>query len=372
MNALRIASLLGLTAAVCVTSQAAPFLAISENAEVFLKAGVGVKSDSNIFLTPKATSDTIFNFDVGAELKFGQLSTANGLISISESFVNYSSHSNLNANLGRASIVTHYDDGKLVLGFKGSYVETNENQADTINVSGLLSRRDLANVGVTAEMALTEKTGVGVGVDFSNTNYRLPGFSNTDIVELPINCYFQISPKVDLSIGYRYRDTRLSIGQDSTDSFYNIGARGEFTPKLNGQFSVGYNERKLAGGGTDSMLGISSGFTYAYSTKTTMRFGVTNDFGSTAQGQQQKNLSFDFSAVTTLSAEWSVSIGASHRSIDYAARTDRYFSGQADVTYSVNANVRLTAAYGHRNNASPFTGAEFTGDVFALEANLRY
>lgn len=371
MNKHHTLSLIACVAITAVAAHAAPFLAISENSEVFLIGTVGVRSDSNIFLTPKATSDTIYNFDVGAELKFGSRSTANGVFGASNSFSSFSSHSGLNSSLANVRFVTNFDDGKLKLGFKTSYIETDDNQADNVN-GDFRNRRDILSAGTNVEVAATQKTSYGVGLDYNRTNYRRVGYADSNTAEIPINYYYEITPKVDLSLGYRYRDTKVSIGSDSSDSFYNVGARGQFTPKLNGQFNIGLNRRTLTGGSSESQLGVTSNFTYAYSEKTSMLFGVTNDFGTTGQGQQQKNLTLNASVQTNLSEQWNVSLGGSYRTLDYSARTDHYLDAQAGATYTYSSNIRITAAYSHRNNSSALAGAVFTGEVFSLQANFRY
>jgi hypothetical protein len=371
MKTLNITRFLALTVLAGTAAQAAPFLAISDNAEVFLLGTLGVRSDSNIYLSSKATSDTITNLDVGAELKFGTRSTANGFFSVVDSFTNYSSHSRLNSNLGSARLVTNYDDGKLKLGFNASFIETKDNQTDTVNGDFLVGRSTLS-VGGNAELAVSEKTKVGGGFDYVHTDYRKSGYADSDIVTVPFNYYMEITPKVDLSVGYRYRNTAVSIGSDSRDDYFNVGSRGQFTPKLSGQFTVGLNRRTLAIGGTQSQLGATSNFSYAYSPKTSMNFGVTNDFGTTGQGQQNKSLTYNASVQSNVSEEWSVNLGISHRTIEYATKTDHYVEGQVGTTYTVNANIRITASYAHRNNASPLATGEFTGDVFSLAANFRY
>ena len=371
MKTLRIARNLAVGALLAGTLPAAPFLAISENAEVFLTAAAGVRSDTNVYLSSKATRDTIANFDVGAELKFGQRSAANGYFSVTDSFNNFASHSGLNTNLATARFATNYDDGKLRLGLASSYVEANDNQTDTVN-GDFLTRRNIFSVGGTAEAGVTEKTSVGGGADFARTTYRRKGFSDSDIVTVPVNLFLVVTPKVDLSLGYRYRNSKVSLGQDSRDDFYNVGARGQFTPKIGGQFSIGLNRRTLAGGSAENSLGISSNFNYSYSAKTGVQLGVSSEPGTTGQGLQQKSLSFTASIQTMLSEEWSLRLGGSHRTVEYATRTDYYTEGQISANYTFSSFLQFAAAYSHRNNDTTFALGAFTGDVLSLSANFRY
>lgn len=369
---------------------AAPFLAINDNSEVFLTGGVGVRSDSNIFLshsapTGQSKSDTIFNFDVGAELKYGTQSALNGVLSVNDTFNRYSDHSKLNNNLADAHFSSNYDDQKLKFGFTVNYAELNDNQfepSSTLLVRDYLVRRNVFDTGLNGEVSVSEKTSFGLGGSFAHTDYRRAGYADSDVLTMPLNYYLQVTPKVDLSLGYRYRNTSVSIGQDSRDDYYNVGTRGQFTPKLSGTLSVGLNRRNV-GGTTQDQLGVDSDLSYAYTPKTTVNFGVSNDFGTSGQGVQQKNLDFNGSIQTIISDQWTLRASGSFRNIQYAntalppsdnSRTDHYYEGQLGAIYTVNAYVRITAAYSHRENHNNknVLPAEFTGDVFSLAANFRY
>jgi polysaccharide biosynthesis protein VpsM len=236
----------------------------------------------------------------------------------------------------------------------------------------VLVRRDVFNASGNAEVEVSQLTTVGAGVSFANENYKRRGYTDSDSLQIPLNVYYRWTPKVDLSLGYRYRDYQVDIGQDSKDHFLNVGARGDFTPKLVGRFAVGYNQRKLERGGDDSQLGVDASFTYEISPKTSLELGASNDFGTSPQGQQQKNLTFHGFVTSRLSAEWSVNAGLSYRGINYGTRTDDYVEAMLGTTYVVNANVRIQGAYVNRNYSSAIRSAEFKNNVFSVAANFRY
>src|SRR5437870_3199696 len=81
---------------------AAPFLAIGDNAELFLTGSAGVSYNDNIFLAdsgPGKESDEIINFTPGINLEFGKESLVKGTMSISESLSTYLDHSEMNSQL---------------------------------------------------------------------------------------------------------------------------------------------------------------------------------------------------------------------------------------------------------------------------------
>lgn len=108
---------------------------------------------------------------------------------------------------------------------------------------------------------------------------------------MPINFYYKWTEKVELSVGYRYRDYQTQIGEDSTDHYLNVGARGKFSPKLTGEFTVGVTQRKLAKGGDDTMLGLEANLAYEISPKTSLELRASNAPDTSPQGLQQKNFS---------------------------------------------------------------------------------
>jgi hypothetical protein len=354
--------------AVGASAYAAPFMAIGDGAELFLTGSLGIRADDNIFLARNEESDLIFDIAPGAEVTFGKDAQMKGALTLSHTWSNYSDNSNLNTNLFNGDFVTRYDDGKLKLGFNAGYHELNQNSVD---VRGLV-RRDIFSAGGNAEVEISQITSVGAGVQFNHENYKRTGYTDSDSLTVPVDFYYKWTPKVDLSFGYRFRDYQVDIGQDSTDHFFNVGARGEFTPKLTGKFQVGVNTRELDRGGDDTTLGLDASFAYELSPKTTLQVGAANDYGTSPQGQQQENLTLNGMITTKVSEEWSVNFGLSWRSIDYFSRTDDYLEAQIGTAYVVNANVRIVGAYVFRDYSSDLTASEFKNNVFSVAANFRY
>jgi len=357
-------SLLALSSAV----YAAPFLAIGDGAELFATGTVGVRADDNIFLSNNATSDTIFDIAPGAEITFGKDGQLKGSLTLVDTFSSYSSHSNLNTNLFSGDFRTGYDDGKLKLGFNTGYHELNQNTVDNRG----LTRRDVSTIAGNGESEISEITSVAGGVTFTHTRYKRASYGNSDDTTVPLNFYYKMTPKLDVSGGYQYRDYKTTVGRDSTDNYFNVGARGEFTPMLTGQFRVGYLDRKISGANSFNMLGLDGMLSYALTPKSTLQLTASNSPDTSPQGAQQKNLSFGAALNVSLDDQWSVNGGVSYRGIDYGTRTDDYTEGTLGVAYIVNAYVRVVGGYVYRKNSSVLAAGSFTNNVFSLSGNLRY
>lgn len=349
-------------------SHAAPFMAIGDSAELFVTGALGVRVDDNIYLEKNGRDDVIFDITPGLELSFGKNGQLKGALTSGVAFTNYADNSNLNTALFNSNFVARFDDGKMKLGFNAGYSELNQNAPD---IRGL-TRRNVTSAGVNGEVEVSQLTSVGSGLSYSHEAYRRTTFTGSDDYAVPINFYYHLTPKVDLSGGYQYRSHEVQrLGDDLTSHFFNIGARGDFTPKLVGRFAVGVSTRK-AGATKDSTLGLDSSFTYEFTPKTNLQVGATNDFSASPQGQQQRNLTINSAVSTKLSEEWGINGGLSYRSIAYPTRTDDYWEASLGTSYVVNANVRIAGTYTYRNYSSPLASSEFKNNVFSISANLRY
>ena len=357
------------TVALGTTVSAAPFLAIGDGAELFVTGTLGVRADDNIFLTDKATSDTIFDLNPGVEITFGKDAALKGALTLVDSFANYSDNSNLNTNLFTGDFNAGFDDAKLKLKFNAGFHELNQNAPD---IRGL-TRRDQFVIGSGAEVEISQITSVAAAVDFDHTNYKRAGYGDTDTLTVPLNFYYKWTQKTSLSAGYRYKDYQTTVGLDSSDHYFNVGARGAlFAEKLTGEFTVGVTTREFSRGGNETLPGFEAKLTYEITPKTSLQLGGSNDFGTSPQGAQQKNLAFSAGLNTKLDDQWSLNGSLSTRNIDYYSRTEDYLEGSVGASYTVNAYVKIAGSYTYRNNSSPLAGGDFTQNVFSLSASLRY
>lgn len=362
-----------LLAALSSAVSAAPFLRFGDNSEVFLLGDVSVRFDDNVLLTQSnETDDTIVELSPGAEFVFGRNALFNGRITYLEHVKRYIDSDNLNSELSDLALVSKYDDEKSKFTFDTSFKQLNENTRD---VRGpFLVRRDVFNLSLGSETAVSQKTTLGAGLDFDHTHFKRVGYIDSNEMGVPLNIYYGIAPKLDLSAGFRYRETDLGVGgADSADYFYNIGARGEFTPKLTGQLNIGWDQRKVQGGRDESLLGLESKLTYQVSEKTAVLLTLGNDFDTSAEGESQENFLAGLATAINLTADWRVTGGVAYRKVDYfRGRTDDFFDFQAGATYILNEYVKLTAGFEHRNNDSDLTVANFDNNVFSLGIKIRY
>lgn len=368
--------LLALLALGASSLSAAPFVALGDNAELFLTGAVVVNYDDNIYLRPGTSarpevSDTVFTLSPGLDLQFGRNAATSGNLYFRQDILRYTDNDQQNTSLSNVGFNSLYNNGKSKLDLGASYSESAQN--DT-SAPGDIVERNLTSARALSEFGATEKTSVGVGAKFDKTDYVAgPGYRDSSIWTLPVDAYFEYSPKLQWSVGYRYRSTDLSgAAVDSKDHFFNIGARGEFTPKLTGQLRVGYGLRKLDSGRDDSDFGIDSNFVYTYSPKTSYTIGLSNDFGASALGESTKTFSLSAGANTRIDDQWSWNANLAYRSIDFPTHSDDFVQGGVGVAYILSNAVNFTASYTYRKNSSNDSNYEFANNVFSIGANFRY
>jgi hypothetical protein len=366
-NSIRV---LALSLAAATAAYSAPFLAVGDGAELFLTGTLGVRADDNIYLSPDKVSDTIFSVNPGLDFTFGKGATTQGDFSFTENIDRYSQNNNLDTELAALNFYTRYDNGVSKFNTQASYNELNQNTVDIRGDS--LVRRNVTNIGANGEFAATAKSKVGIGATYNNTDYSRAGYSDLTTVDVPLNYYYAVTSKVDLSFGFKYRNTTVAGGIDSKDYFYTVGARGDFTPKMTGSVSVGYGQRDFDGGSSKDIINLDAMLNVALTPKSTLQLTASNDFGVSAAGQEQKNFSLGGIVSTKVTDQFSFRGGLSYRAIDYYTRTDDYIEGQLGADYVVSTHATLSASYAYRHNSSDLASAEFTGNVFSIAASFRY
>jgi hypothetical protein len=360
----------------CVGSSAfaAPFLAIGDNAELFVTGTAGVRYDDNILLAPdnQAIDDTIVQFVPGLVLDFGKDSAVKGTFTAQETLNAYLDNSQFNDQLGSVSFVSKYDNGNLKLNADASFAQLDQN---TYAANGTTIRRDVTTADIGGELSISDKTSIGTGFNYTEVQYKQPGAVSEKDYGVPVNVYYGITPKVDLSAGVSYRRSDLNNGTSFDDYYYNVGARGEFTPKLKGTFSVGYNQRNASVGQDDDGLGLQAGLTYLYTDKTLFTLNASNDFSAATTGASQKNFAVTLGGQTDIAVDWKLNASATYRRVEYQttpSRTDDYVEGTVGATYVINSNFSVNGSYLFRGNKSDQAGAGFSDNVVSLSISARY
>lgn len=348
-------------------------MAVGDSAELFVTAGLSVAVDDNIYLdTTNESDDTVISFTPGVDLVFGKGSATTGNVYYREEIRRYSDNDNQDAEFSNVGFQSSTDTGGSKFNLNASYAQLATNDND-IRAAGTLVHRDVVNLGANAEFGVTAKTKLSIGTNFLSTAYDLASYTDSDVWNLPVDAYYAATEKLDWSLGYRYRSTNQDgTATDFTDHFVNLGARGEFSPKLTGQVRVGYSTREVDGGGDDSDLGLDSSLSFAATEKTSLRVFLSNDFGNSGQGESTKTLRWGGGLTSNLTEQWLLSASVSVSSAEYPTRDDDFLDSSLSVAYKYNQFVDFSASVAFRDNSSTSAAAEFEATVFTFGANVRY
>lgn len=374
---------------------AAALVAIGDHANLLFNGSVTARANDNIFLESEdEESDVIFIVAPGLELNVGSRANANVNLYFREDFYNYADNSDLDDNYSNAFLSAYLDQARLDLQLDADYQELAQPSPNDIVIPGQLIERDSYGADVRAEYDISEKTSAAIGVDSSYVDYENDVFSDRDVIGVPVDFYYELTPLVDLSVGYRYRHTDTSNrtnlfggGEvevpDYQDHFFNVGARGELAPKLLGEARIGYQERELDGtaddGETESGLSFGIDFSHYTTAKTTLTAGLFRDFETGGRGSaitaQGIDLGVNHSFSHLISAQ--AGIGYSEREWDrptagVGEREDERFDANVGVTYAPTQYLDLMASYVFRTNDSTTEDLDYDNNILSLSAALRY
>ena len=359
------------------------------NSAVSLTADVGVQYDDNIFWSKTSkVGDTIYSVSPGADYHFGQNSLAHGSVSYREAFTRYAKNSTPNVNLGTGAADFGFSDEKLTLDGTASYSQLDQNNSALLPTGGhTLLRSDLLALGASAESNLLAKISARIGGNYSLTEFKTTGLINSRHFDVPLNLYYQTTPKLDLSVGASYgEEMPEGAGPNSRDLYYNVGLRGSLAPKLTGNFSVGYRTRNVPANPSQRMLGFDGSFNYELTPKTTAALSLSRDFNTSPLGQTLVSGSYGLSLTTAFNPQWQATSRISYQTSDYGnvvfaqgnalalpdRRVDNYWEGRLQLSYLYARWLSASANYTFRSNQSTIPLAEFSNNLVGLTLGLRY
>jgi len=347
--------------------------AASSGINAVVTGDVAVNFDDNVTLAKKKTSDTWFNFAPGISVE----SDRQNSFSANYAWNQFSSHSKLNTGLLGLDGNFGFDDGKGALLGKLGYHETAQNTVDT-RLADKLVRKDESTVGLKSKFSPSPLGRVEASFSYVDSKYKDVAFNSNKIWEVPVEAYYEYSPKLALGGGYRYRSTDLATGTTSSkDNYVYFAADGEFAPSLRGKVTVGFNERTPVRGAKDSGLGFEAQLSYEVTPKSRVTGSLSNDYGVAGTGTNQRNLNFRLGADSELEASWSAGASFAYRQMTYLTTTggsDDYYELEAHVAKKWTDTIKTRAGLTHRflRAGGVRSAGNFDNTVFAVAASVRF
>jgi hypothetical protein len=360
--------------------QASPLFSVGDNLDVFFDGSSSLRWSSNVFRdATDDVDDLLWTVKPGFEFNFWRgVSNADLVLNTNYEILRYEDNSDVDAELAHVQALGSYESARLLLSGSASFDERQSSSSDggDANLDADLARSEVVDAGFNAEYQFSSKVSFASGVNYDDIDYvdvDAGNFADTETVTLPFDVFYELTPKLDLSVGYiaSYKDVEGgSAGDyDTTTEFYNVGLRGDLLPKLNGFLKLGYTDDDRA---DEGMFGADLDLSYVVSQKLTSSLLLSRDYSVGGTGETIEKDSVTVRANYAIDAKYSVSgkLGYEHR--DYAAREDDQYSLGLRLSYKLDQNWRLAAGYTYSETDSSQATSSYTDHSLSLSASFRY
>lgn len=357
------------------------------NSAFTVKLRTGARYDDNVLLTSaNRVHDVIFSVAPGAGFHWGDKSQSHGELAYSQSFEHYKDGTAPNVSLGNGTFQYAFDGARVNGSAQAGYQQLYQSNADlAANGQSAVIRTNQTSAGVSVEANPWAKIGLRGGANYSDTTYDFTGLLGNSRINVPVDVLFDVTPKTALTTGYVYGTQRPEGGgASSRDHYFNVGARGSFTPKLTGSFNVGYQLRQVGANPRDHMLAFGGNFAWELTPLTNLTLSGNRNFNASALGVTTRNTDVRLGATTSFSPRFTMgaSLGWSDNEYGKAVfrpdqlqpleRTDRSWDASLNATYSFWSWFSASAVYFHRNVNSTIPSVESTHNTVSLDLELKY
>ena len=401
--------------------QASPLVSIGDNAEIYFDGSSTARWTSNVFLTDRnEVEDFLYILSPGFEFNLGRdASNADLSIVTRYDIIRYSDLTELDVELLHVKLRGAYKSSRLELTVSANYDEQKSNSGD-IQIIDDLIESTLSGGEVNGEYRISPKFSFGAGAEYFDTEYTgvYEGvLTDQERKRLPLDIFYELTPKLDLTLGYIYSDTEVGAINsvidfaENTDGsfipielekssynrgshFFNLGARGSLFPKLTGYFKVGYQKREsgirpestvingtiLSNNTTnyseETTLGMDADIYWTFTPKLSARLGLSRDFGVGSDGAPTRENSLSLSSNLSLNNNWVANANLMYTQRDYTYRDredDKYTVGLR-VFYMPNMFWQFSGGYNFSDSESTGdqAGNSYDAHVVDLNATLRY
>ena len=357
-------------------------LSLGTNSNLFINGSASLQYQSNIFLDDPELSgvgevgDFTYIFSPGVELNIGDGTAPANILILAREDIKFYNNTQLDTELHFFLFDLTYSETPVDIAASANFFETAQNSADANRV-GALTEIEMTIVNIRGEYELTAKTSIEGKFGYFRNNFITPGSSDYRTLEFPVNVYYAYSPKLDVSLGFRYRDTTVTDGPDSEDIFVNVGLRGEVSPKLEATLQIGVQNRDFgtAALGDDTNLAVNSSFTWYVSDLTTVDATFNRDYTTGATTASLQNTGGTVSVLHNFTPMIAANAALSYNNAEYkdlSGREDDTYNTTLSLSYFPNDYLSFTASYNYMKNESTQLGGNFKNNVLNLIASLRY
>ena len=420
------------------SSVAAPLVSIGDNTDIYFNGSSSIRWASNIFRNEdNEESDRYWTVSPGFEINIGRgISNADLTIITRYDIIRYQDYDRLDTELFHIEALGTYESSRLNLNGSASFDENKINSGQN-NVADDQVELNTTAGSLDAEYRVSPKFSFSAGVRHNETEYQTftDRFSDRESTQYPLSVYYELTPKLDLILGYTHTTTdtegtrssfgstqvidpgeitqeirgintdRVQTGYEMDSHFYNIGLRGNISTKLTGYFKIGYRTRSPEDsiifdspftvsvdgiaqnpptpGPTETsstdrddsgMLGLDANLTWMATTKLLAQLALSRDFGTGGEGESTIATRANLVGNYSFNTRWSAMANLGYLVTDYSddGRDDEQFTGGLRVMYVMNSHWRFSAGYNYTENDSSLANSSYESEIVDLTATLRY
>ena len=390
---------------------AAPLVSIGNNTDVYFNGSSSLRWTSNVFRDEAdETEDLTWTLSPGFEVNVGRgLTNADLSIITRYDIIRYEDQEQLDTELFHIKAVGSYTSNRLALSGSAYFDESKMNSGEN-NITNDLIEYDSYGATVDSEYSVSPKFSFGAGARYSEKVYKTfdDVFPDRTIMSAPFDVFYELTPKLDLSLGYTFTNTDIeetisgppnqrviTSGYETDSHFFNIGARGQLLPKLTGSFKVGYRTRSSSDStittivlpaGTlvgppsrtnrddSGMLGLDASFTWTATPKMDINFDLSRDFGVGGVGQSTENSSVILGGNYSINSFFTLYANLGYTLTDYSKneREDDQYNAGLRLFYLPNEYWQISTGYTFTENDSNLRSNSYNDHSIDLTATLRY
>ena len=363
---------------------AAPLVSIGNNTDVYFNGSSSLRWTSNVFRDEAdETEDLTWTLSPGFEVNVGRgLTNADLSIITRYDIIRYEDQDQLDTELFHIKAVGSYTSSRLALSGSAYFDESKMNSGEN-NITNDLIEYDAYGATVDSEYSVSPKFSFGAGARYSEKVYKTfdDTFPDRTIMSAPFDVFYELTPKLDLSLGYTFTNTDIeetirASGYETDSHFLNIGARGELLPKLTGSFKVGYRTRSSNRTNRDDsgMLGLDANFTWTATPKLAVNFDLSRDFGVGGEGQSTEKSSVILGGNYSINSFFTLNANLGYTLTDYSKteREDDQYNAGLRLFYLPNQYWQISTGYTFTENDSNLRSNSYNDHSIDLTATLRY
>lgn len=343
--------------------------------QLFVFGNATFAYDSNIFSDATGRGDYTVTGSMGAQLK-----RRAGIIAVDAT-----------ATLGYSSYGQFTDQNALNPNFQIEFNKTTGRTTGALTISAYRESRADSSVNLRTSswnypVGLNLKYPVNDNYYFtSQTTYlrrrylESASLANLTDYSQSLDVFYVYTSRLDLIGGYRIRVSKTSLGTDTTDHWFNLGATGGLFAKLNGSVRLGYQLRRIDGTGSNnhSQLNAVASATWPITRKLILSGSVSRDFNTIATGVSVDSTSATLRASYNLKRQIEIFGGVAGGRNSFLGtappeRRDTFFSFDLGARYKMNEHLQVEATYTYFHNWSTFDFSDFSRNGISIDVASRF